>query len=45
MKTEAAERLLQQARQILEDEKNGLKPSKERIEWARSILAANALWK
>lgn len=45
MKTDTAERVLEQARQILQQEKDGHSPGQERIDWAKSILQANALWK
>lgn len=44
MRTEAAERMLEQARAILQEAKDGMEPSPERIEWAKAIVQANALW-
>lgn len=43
MKTETAERILEMARQILQDVKAGLSHSQDRIDWAKSILTAN-MW-
>lgn len=44
MRTETAERMLEQGRQILEEEKNGMQPDPSRVQWAKAILTANALW-